>query len=176
MVPDKSLTKASASLWGWMIHCWFLREPVKDLARAFAASPTHVAIEALESEKTALVERLRGIEEELVNQQSLASNSEKSHQQEYAKLKEKYDKRIHATQTGQLEAVKTDLLQERDARHLLKIELDVLKNAQAQEVEALKLARDGNRALLRFIHIGHRMNVKFDPKSIHAALQRTNEK
>jgi hypothetical protein len=50
----------------------------------------------------------------------------------------------------------------------------------AQELAALreehKLSRDGNRALLRFIHTGHRLNVKFDEGTIRAALQRAGEK
>jgi hypothetical protein len=82
----------------------------------------------------------------------------------------------HATTNGQAEALKAELVQERDTRHLLKLELDALKDAQAKEAEGHKLARNGNQALLRFIHTGHRLNVKFDPESIRAALQRSNEK
>lgn len=103
MVPDKRLIEAVGSKWKWMLHCWFLRESVQDLADS---------IRALEKE--------------------------------------------------------------RDTAHLLKLELDDLKAKMEKEAEAHKLSRDGNLALLRFIHTGHRLNVKFDADSIRGALRRAN--
>ena len=77
---------------------------------------------------------------------------------------------------GHVEELQKELRDARDKNHLLKIELDAVKAALGKETEALKLSRGGNMALLRFIHTGHRMNVKFDPDSIRAALQQTATK
>lgn len=71
-------------------------------------------------------------------------------------------------QDGQVQALKDEL-------HLVRLELNALKAAREREGDALKVAKMGNQALLRFIHTGHRLNVKFDPDSIRAALQRAQQ-
>lgn len=70
---------------------------------------------------------------------------------------------------GHVQALKDEL-------HLAKIELEAMKATREKEAAALALAKQGNQALLRFIHTGHRLNVKFDPDSIRAALQRESQK
>ena len=69
---------------------------------------------------------------------------------------------------GHVEALKDEL-------HLAKLELGEIKAARVKEIESLTLAKQGNQALLRFIHTGHRLNVKLDPDSIRAALQRAQQ-
>ena len=69
-------------------------------------------------------------------------------------------------------ALKDQLQTANDANHLLQIELDDQKKKMKEHLEEHAIAKDGNRALLRFIHTRHRLNVKFDPASIRGALQR----
>ena len=58
----------------------------------------------------------------------------------------------------------------------LKLEVAHLKGKLSAQDEDFKTAKDGNRALLRFIHTGHRLNVKFDPDSIKTALEKAHAK
>lgn len=74
----------------------------------------------------------------------------------------------------QAEQFNRDLAKVKDDAHLLRVELEDMKSKIQKEAEAHKLSRDGNLALLRFIHTGHRLNVKFDPDSIRSALKRSN--
>jgi len=61
---------------------------------------------------------------------------------------------------------------ERDANHLLRIELDDLKSRAKVKEEEHQMARDGNRALLKFIHVRDRLNVKLEPGTIRAMLNK----
>jgi regulator of replication initiation timing len=171
MEPHRPLIHATETVWRWLARCWRLRKRVHDLARDFAASPTHVELNDLRLDNSNLTKQLA--ESQTANQELQVNlrAEEKARQTEYAKLKAKYDQRVHATGTEQVEALKTELRTERDAKHLLKLELDALK-AQVKEHESThQLARDGNRALLRFIHTRDRLNVKLEPETIRAMLQ-----
>jgi hypothetical protein len=64
---------------------------------------------------------------------------------------------------------------ELDAKHLLQIELDALKAQVKAKEDEHQLARDGNRALLRFIHTRDRLNVKLEPGTIRSMLQNTEK-
>ena len=65
---------------------------------------------------------------------------------------------------------------ELDAKHLIRIELDALKAQVKAKEDEHQLARDGNRALLRFIHTRDRLNVKLQPGTIREMLQHTEKK
>jgi predicted phage gp36 major capsid-like protein len=172
MDAHKRLTQAASTWLNWLVHCWTLRACVRDLAAAFAASPTHVEINDLKAAKDMLELNLDEAVQEIQAAKDAADKAAWQQNEKYAKLKANYDARIHGTKVEQVEALKNELAQERDARHLLKIEMDKLKSDAAAHEAEHKLARDGNRALLRFIHTGHRLNVKFDPDSIRAALKK----
>lgn len=59
--------------------------------------------------------------------------------------------------------------------HLHKAEAEDLR-AKLKKLEGEhQISKDGNRALLRFIHTRHRLNMKFDPDSIRGALQRADQ-
>lgn len=76
----------------------------------------------------------------------------------------------------EFESARSELLVQRDAQHLLRIELEDARKKLADHLEEHKIAKDGNRALLRFIHTRHRLNVKFDPGTIRESLQRADLK
>ena len=69
-----------------------------------------------------------------------------------------------------------DVQFERDAKHLLRIELDALKAQVKAKEDEHQLARDGNRALLRFIHTRDRLNVILEPGTIRSMLKNTEKK
>jgi len=56
-----------------------------------------------------------------------------------------------------------------------KIELDMARTQVKELEEHHQLARQGNAALIRFIHTRHRLNVPFDPKSIRGILQKADQ-
>lgn len=63
-----------------------------------------------------------------------------------------------------------------DKLHLARVELEELKRKYEDHLKQHEIAKDGNRALLRFIATSHRLNMKFDPESIRAALERSKTK
>lgn len=172
----KRLTQSASSWASWLLHCWTLRDVVLDLTRSYAASPTHVQLDELKETVERLKQSVAAEQAEVRKVQEAAEHAADGYRAQYAKLKVKYDTRIHSTQVEQVEALKNELGQERDARHLLQVEVVRLKSDAEAVKSEYQVARDGNRALLRFIHTGHRLNVKFDPDSIRAALKRGNDK
>ena len=169
------LTEAAGDKWTWLRKCWALRGEVSELLRAFNASPTKVQVAALEAEKAALLENFEAVRNELLQTRGDAAVAAEEHLAEYGRLKVKYDKRLRATETEQVQAIKVELLAERDAKHLLNIELAAVKE-QFQALSAdHQIAKDGNLALLRFVHTRHRLNVPFAPGSIRAALQKADQ-
>lgn len=72
-------------------------------------------------------------------------------------------------------SLRAQLLTERDAKHLLNLELAAVKEKFEAQTVQHQLAKDGNRALLRFVHTRHRLNVPFEPDSIRAALQKADQ-
>lgn len=70
----------------------------------------------------------------------------------------------------------SSLRKAQDENHLLTVELNDLKAKVAASESDHQIARDGNRALLQFIHRAHRLRVKFDENSIRSALKRGNGK
>ena len=175
MDSHKRLTQAASTWLNWLVHCWTLRECVRELAAAFAASPTHVEINDLKAKNDALEVAVEAERQKLEGAQESFRKAAHQQEEQYAKLKAKYDVRIHGATVQQVESLRNELEQERDGRHLLKIELDKLKADMVSKESEFKTAREGNRALLRFIHTGHRLNVKFDPDSIRAALKQNIE-
>ncbi len=79
-------------------------------------------------------------------------------------------------QVRELAKAVAEFPKERDAAHLVLLELEALKANLKSQSEDYQIAKDGNRALLRFIHTRHRLNMKFDPGSIRAALQTADQK
>lgn len=82
----------------------------------------------------------------------------------------------NASEMAKAEEIKSTLREERDAKHLLEIELTDLKQRMEKHLETHEIAKEGNRALLRFVHTRHRLNVPFDPKSIRGALQAADQR
>jgi len=135
------------------------------MGRAEAQQREIIGLAESNAKLTKAVER---VDQDALKNQKVADWAARKQQADYDDLKAKHDALVQAGKNG-------DLTKLRDAHHLLKLELDEIKAARAKEAEALKLARDGNQALLRFIHTGHRLNVKFDAGSIRAALQKASE-
>ena len=176
MESNSALIQAAANRWRWLAQSWKLRAAVQDLCAAFSASPTHVELAELKQDNASLEAKLSKAQEAIRSIESDLSAAGKNHREEYAKLKAKYDKRLHATDTEQLEAIKNEVSVERDAKHLIRIELDALKAQVKAKEDEHQLARDGNRALLRFIHTRDRLNVKLEPGTIREMLQHTEKK
>lgn len=64
----------------------------------------------------------------------------------------------------------------RDELHLRKIENERLEELIKKLSEDHQQAKDGNRALLRFIHARHRLNMRLDSDSIRSALRAADER
>lgn len=175
MVPHQHVIWAAQSPWRWLVHCWRLRLVAAEVALAFSKSPTHVQVQQLETDKAELEGRLAGMEKTFKEWEESNARSQQAHRNEVQSLKAKYDKRIHATETDQVEALKQEIMQERDAKHLLKVELTSIQNKLAEIDKAHLLARQGNAALVRFIHTRHRLSVPFDPQSIRGILQKADQ-
>lgn len=170
------LIRVTSSKWKWIVSCWDVREQVRKLLDDFQKSPTHVQVKNLEDDVENLKSELALVRMDLETAHQSKAISDSTHEDEYAKLKAKYDKRVHATGTEQVEALKTELRAERDGKHLLEIELADLKEKMRVHLEQHEIAKEGNRALLRFVHTRHRLNVPFDPQSIRGLLQKADEK
>lgn len=82
----------------------------------------------------------------------------------------------NAAETEKAGETKAALREALDAKHLLEIELTDLKQRMEKHLETHEIAKEGNRALLRFVHTRHRLNVPFDPKSIRGALQAADQR
>jgi len=63
-----------------------------------------------------------------------------------------------------------DREEHRDKAHLLQIEADDLRARLKEYLAEHQQAKDGNRALLRWIYTRHRLNMKLDSDTIRAAL------
>jgi len=78
-------------------------------------------------------------------------------------------------QIEQIEGLQKELAGERDTGHMVNLELAALKEKFEETENGNQLARQGNAALLRFIHTRHRLSVPFDPESIRGILQKSDQ-
>jgi DNA repair exonuclease SbcCD ATPase subunit len=170
------LTVAAASPWLWLFKCWRIRPDAKQVAAALQASPTQIQVASLLARNSELEAALEKAGEAANASARQAQAAQERYESEYAALKAKYDRRLRATETEQVQAVKTELLAERDAKHLVELEVKSLKQ-RLSEVEAQhNRAHTGNVVLLEFIHRRHRLNVPFKPGTARGVLQQAEQK
>jgi hypothetical protein len=176
MVSYQFIARAAASPWSWLWQAWRLRKSVLALASDFAKSPTHTELAELRSARDVAQSAAFAAEDALARKREESDQAEIKHQAEVARLKAKYDQRVHASGNGHVEALKVELTNERDAVRKLKLDLEDVRAKMAEQEKEFQVSRDGNRALLRFIHTRHRLVMKFDPHSIRGALQAADQK
>lgn len=169
MEPRKPIIEAASSRWNWMVRCWFLRESVAAMAADFARSPTHVELAALKDDRQDLEQKLISLKNEMKQMEADREMADQKHLKDCEDLKAKYEKRLRATQTDQVEALKTELLAERDSRHLVKIELDAMKVKQAKLEDEMQRTREGTRSLLRFIRTRNTPDINLAKKPVTTA-------
>lgn len=166
MESRSPLIEATHSPGRWLLRCWRLRRAVLDMAVAFSMSPTHVELAELKDAKHDLEQRIISLNDEMKQMEIDRELADQKRLKECEDLRTKYEKRLRATQTDQVEALKTELLAERDSRHLVKIELEALKAKQTRLEEEMQRTREGTRSLLRFIRVRNTPDINLAKKPV----------
>jgi hypothetical protein len=160
MDAHKRLIQSAASRWRWLAQCWRLRQAVAEVAQAFSQSPTHVQVAELQSSKADVERQLIWIRGALKDSLDAKAAADDAHEKACADLKVKHDEALRRAQTEEVQAIQNELVQEREAKHLLKTELDDLKAKSLREETEYRAAKDGNRAMLRFLQTRYQLNPK----------------
>ena len=168
MVPHHSLIAIASNRWAWLRRCWSLRLSVLDACNALNKLPDAAELYALKTDNSKLKAQLldanvavESAKKDKAAAEASAAKSAEDHALELAAAKSK--------------SPDQEIQKLRDILHLVKIERNEFRRKLEEHEAEHKLARDGNRMLLNFIHKRHRLNVKFDPASIRGAMRRAEQ-
>jgi DNA mismatch repair ATPase MutS len=180
------------SKWLWLLNCWRSRKAVLSLLEEAAKEPiVPTAAPYFDPGQSAELDALRGQLQEA--KQEIAECS-KNYREQIECLKHERNqcaerlneaRKIAEDQQAayRVKLVDLDRMHTDEVIALRKRLADAVATPSKDEskwvkdklkaVESdLQIAKDGNRALLRFINVGHRLKVKLDPGTIRAALKK----